>query len=96
MPKPIIRLGTTSRLSLRLPDDGDGLVDVQQDPLQALEQVQPLLFLLHLESRAAAARTPCARRSTRSRISRTAHDPGHAGNQNVEVAGEAVLQRGHA
>ena len=33
---------------LRLPDDGDGLVDVQQDSFQTFQQVQPVFLLLQI------------------------------------------------
>ena len=53
MPKPIIRLGTTSALLFGLPDDADGLVNVQQDLLKPLQQVQ--LFLLARAGRSRSA-----------------------------------------
>ena len=52
------------RLGLRLADDADGLVDVQQNLAQALQQVE--LFALFCASgrTGGGGRTPCARPST--------------------------------
>ena len=41
------QIGDNLGLLLRLPDDLDGLVDIQQNPLKALEQVQLLLLPGH-------------------------------------------------
>ena len=85
------QVGDDLGLLLRLADDADGLVDIQQDPLEALQQMQ-LLFALAEDEIGAAAdglRTPSA--PLLQHLAHTQH-LGAAGDEHVEVAGEGVLQ----
>ena len=70
----------------------DGLIDVQQDRRQALEQVQALALALQVEP-GAAAHTLGAECGPLPQDLPHAHDPGLTGDQDVKVAAEAVLQR---
>ena len=78
---------------LRLPDDLDGLVDVQQDALEALEEVELVLLFLAGEVGAAADAVHPPGSPLIQNLPH-AHDPGHPGDEDVEVAGEGVLQGG--
>ena len=74
-------------------NDRDGLIDVQQDALKTLQQVQFFLLFVQREVHAAAdgIRTPGApffQKFTH------AHNAGHSGDQDVEVAADGVLQSG--
>ena len=74
-------------------DDTDGLVDIQQDGGKTLQQVQPLFLAVQVVVGAAAHALDTEGRPLLQNFPH-AHDPGLAGHQNVEVAAEAVLQRG--
>ena len=74
-------------------DDLDGLVDVQQDGGQALQQMQALFLAVQVVVGAAAHAFHAERRPLLQDLPH-AHDPGLTGHQNVEVGAEAVLQRG--
>ena len=76
-------------------DDGDGLVDIEQDLAQAKQQVELFLLLLELViGPAADALGPPGDPLLQDLAD--AHHAGHTGDQHVEVAGEAVLQGGVA
>ena len=89
------QVGHYLRVLLGLPDDADGPVDVQQDALEALEQVQLLLLLLQGEV-CAAAHAVAAPGGPLLQDFPHPHHPGHAGDEDVEVAGLGIHQRGHA
>ena len=74
-------------------DDADRLVDIQQDGGKALQQVQALFLAVQVVVGAAAHALNAERRPLLQNLPH-AHDPGLTGHQNVEVAAEAVLQRG--
>ena len=80
-------------LLLRLPDDADGLVDVQQNQLQALQEVELLPLLLQIVIGAAADALHPEGGPLLQKLPHPQH-PGHAPNEHVEVAGKAVLQGG--
>ena len=77
-----------------LPHDADGLVDVQQDLFEPQQQVQPGLFLLQIEIDPAADALPAKGRPLLQQLPHP-HHPGRPGDEDVEVAGEVVLQGGH-
>ncbi len=81
-------------LLLRLPDDADGLVNVQQDAPQALEKVQ--LFLLALTDEIGAPAHPVHPPGgpLRQNLAHP-HHPGHPGDEDIEIAGEGILKGGH-
>ena len=72
--------------------DFDGLVNVEQNCLQALEQVQALLLALQIVV-GAAAHALGAEGNPLVQDAAHAQHLGLARNQHVKVAGEAVLQR---
>ena len=74
-------------------DDADGLVDIQQNGGKTLQQVQPLFLAVQIIVGAAAHALNAEGRPLLQNLPH-AHDPGLTGHQNVEVAAEAVLQRG--
>ena len=80
------------RLGLRLADDADGLVDVQQDLAQALKQVELFALFALLEEQAAADALRAPGRPLLDDLA-YAHHARHARDENVEITGEAVLQR---
>ena len=85
------QVGDNLGLLLGLPDDADGLVDVQQDALQAQQQVQLVLFAVQYEIHP----PPHALRAPGRPLVQNlphAHDPGHPGDENVEIAADRVLQ----
>jgi len=76
---------------LRLTDDPDGPVDIQQDALQALQKVKLFLFLIQDEVHPAldavsAPGGPLLQDSTH------AQHAGHTGDEDVEVAADGILQ----
>ena len=89
------QVGNDLGIGFRAANNGDGLVNIQQDPRKALEQMEPFLFALELKKRPAAnsLSPPC---DPLLQQFPHAHDAGHTGNQNIEVAGKAVLQRRQA
>ena len=89
------QVGNNLRFQLGLPDDADGFVDVQQDAFQTFEQMQPLLPLANLEEQAALDAVHPPGSPLLQNLSH-AHNPRHSGNEDVEIAGEAILQGGHA
>ena len=90
-PKANHQVGHHFLFQFRLPDDGDGLINIQQNPLQSLEQMEPVLLFLNLEVKAAADALGAPGCPLLQNLTHT-HYPGHSGNENVEITGEAVLQ----
>ena len=86
------QVGDDLGLLLRLPDDGDGLVDVQQDALQTQQQMQLLLLAGEDEVHPPphTLRAPCDPLLQQGLDSQ---HTGHPGDEDVEVAAEGVLQR---
>ena len=78
---------------LGLPDDADGPVDVQQDAPQAFQQMQLILLLFHVvvDPAAHAVHTPGG--PLLQNLPHT-HDFGHAGDEDVEVAGLGIHEGG--
>ena len=74
-------------------DDVDGLIDVQQDGGQTLEQMQPLFLAVEVVVGAAADTLHSEGRPLLQDLPH-AHDAGLAGDEDVEVGAEAVFQRG--
>ena len=87
------QVGNHFALQLCLTDDGHSLVDIQQNPFQTPQQVEPIFLLLDLVENPAldAVRPPG---NPLLQDLPHAHHPGHSGDEDVKVAGEAVLQRG--
>ena len=83
------------RVGLRLADDADGLVDVEQDALEALEQVQLFGFFLLLVIDAAADAFGAPSRPLLDDLPHAEHLR-HTGDQDVEVAAEGVAPGGRA
>ena len=86
------QVGDDLGLLLRLPDDGDGLVDIQQDALQTQQQMQLLLLAGEDEVYPPphALRAPCDPLLQQGLDSQ---HTGHPGDEDVEVTAEGVLQR---
>ena len=89
------QIGHDLRVGFRFADDADGLVDVEQDALEALEQMQLFGFFALLEKDPAAHTFRPPRRPFLDDLTHTQHAR-HPGDENVEVAGKAVEQRGGA
>ena len=86
------QIGDDLGFLLRLPDNADGLVNIQQDALQALQKVQLFLLLAqHEEDPPLHAVGPPGSPFLQD-LPDTQH-LGAAGDQHVEVAGKGVLQR---
>ena len=83
-------------LALGIADDGDGAVDVEQDHFETVEQMELFLLLRYVKVYPPPDAFHAARRSIRPESHRTPHHARRAAEQNVEVAGKAVLQRRHA
>ena len=79
-------------LFFRGADDVDGLVDVQQNLAQALQQVELFALFALLEEQAAADALRAPGRPLLDDLAH-AHHAWHARDENVEITGEAVLQR---
>ena len=93
--EPDHQVGHHLRVLLGLPDDLDGPVDVQKDALETLQKVQLVLLLLHVE----VDPPPHGLGTPGGPLLQDfphPHHPGHAGDEDVEVAGLAVLEGGHA
>ena len=93
--KPDHQVGHHLRVLLCLPDDGDGPVDVQQDPPQTFQQVQLILLLLHLMVHPAAHTVHTPGGPLLQNFPHS-HHPGHTRNEDVEVAGLGIHERGGA
>ncbi len=88
------QVGNDLGFLLRFADDGDGLVDIQQDPLQTLQQVELIpLFLQHEidppPHALGAPGDPLVQNLSH------AHDPGHSGDEDIEITAVRILQRRH-
>ena len=86
------QIGDDLGFLLRLPDNADGLVNIQQDALEALQQVQLFLLLAQHEEDPPLHAVGTPRRPFLQNLPDTQH-LGAAGDQHVEVAGKGVLQR---
>ena len=86
------QIGDDLGFLLRLPDNADGLVNIQQDALQALQQVQLFLLLAQHEEDPPLHAVGAPRRPFLQNLPDAQH-LGAAGDQHVEVAGKGVLQR---
>ena len=86
------QIGDDLGFLLRLPDNADGLVNIQQDALQALQQVQLFLLLAQHEEDPPLHAVGAPRRPFLQDLPDTQH-LGAAGDQHIEVAGKGVLQR---
>ena len=80
------------RIQLRLADDADGLVDIEKNFAEALQEVQLVLLFVHLEIESAPDAFGAPRRPLGENFAH-AHHARHTGNENVEVAAERILQR---
>ena len=85
------QIGDDLGFLLRLPDNADGLVNVQQDALQALQQVQLFLLLAQHEEDPPLHAVGTPRCPFLQNLPDTQH-LGAAGDEHVEVAGKGVLQ----
>ena len=77
------------------PDNTDGLVDIQQYFLQSLKQMELFLFLVQIKIGAAADTLD----TESGPFLQNFTDPHHlwkTGNENIEITGKGVLQRGKA
>ena len=89
------KVGHDLGFELGAADDGDGLVDVEQDCLEAVQQVQALGLFAQVKVNAAT-------RGLNTPLDPLVQDLAHAHNarvtidQHVEVARERILQRGRA
>ena len=87
------QVGDDLGLLLRLPDDADGLVNVQQDALEALEEVELFPPLPQDEEHP----PPHGLRAPGGPFLQNPPDPqhlGHPADEDVEVTGKGVLQGG--
>ena len=88
------QIGNNLIFQFGFPDDADGLIDIQQDPLQALQQVEAVFLLLDLEEQAALDAIGTPGGPLLQNLTDT-HNPGHTGNEDIKVTGETVLQGSH-
>ena len=93
-PEPDHQVGDDLGVLLGLTDDLDRLVDIQQDLLQTVQQMQLVLFLVQVEEHAAAHTFRAPGCPLVQQFAHAEHAR-HAADQHIEVAGEAVHQRGH-
>ena len=80
-------------LQLRSPDDGNGLVNVQENSLQALQQVELLPFFPQLEEDPALHALAAPGSPLLQDLSHS-HHPGHTGDENIKIAGVGIHQCG--
>ena len=85
------QIGDDLGLLLRLPDNFDGLVDVQQNALEALEQMQLVLLLAEDKVDPALHALRAPRGPFLQNLPDTQH-LGAAADEHVEIAGKGVLQ----
>ena len=78
-----------------LAHNAHSLVDIQQNGLQALEQMQALFLALQIVIRT-AAHALGAERGPLTQYLAHAHHTRHARDEDIEIAWETVLQRRHA
>ena len=85
------QVGNDLIFQFRLANNRNRFINIQQDPLQALEQVQTVFLLLNLIEQAAldAVGAPC---SPLLQDLANAHHAGHTGNQDIEITGKGILQ----
>ena len=89
------KVGHDVGFELRTADDRDGLVDVEQDRLEAVEQMQAVGLLRQIEVHAATGRLDAPRDPLVQDLAH-AHDARIAVDKHIEVAREGILQRGGA
>ena len=87
------QVGDDFRLLLRGADDVDGLVNVHQNRRQTLKQVEALFLAVEVVIGASADAFHPEGRPLLQNLPHP-HDPGLARDKDVEVAAEAVFQRG--
>ena len=88
-------VGHNVGLEFRAANDRDGLVDVEQNRLKAVQQVQAVGFFVQIEVHAAAGRFDAPCHPLAQNLAH-AHNARVAVDEHVEVARERVLQRGGA
>ena len=79
------------RVELGLADDADGLVNIEKDFAEALQEVQLVLLFVHLEIEPAADAFGAPGRPLGENFAH-AHHARHTGDENIEVAAESILQ----
>ena len=89
------KVGHDLGLELGATDDGDRLVDVEQDCLKAVQQVKTLGLFAQVKVNAATRGLNAPRDPLVQNLA-YAHNAGIAVDQHVKVARERVLQRGRA
>ena len=85
------QVGDDLGVGLGLADDFDGQVDVQEDLFKTLQEVQPVFLLLELEVNPALDAPGAPGRPLLENLPHPKH-LGASFDENVEVAGEAVLE----
>src|SRR5699024_5135623 len=78
-----------------LPDNGNGLVDVQKNSLQAFQKMQPFLFPADLEENAALDAFGAPGGPLLQNFA-YAHDLGHSRHKDVDRSPHSVLQAVHS
>ena len=94
-PEALHKVGYNVGFKLRAADNRDGLVDVEQDRLEAVEQMQAVGLLRKIEVHAATGRLDAPRDPLVQDLAHT-HDAWIAVDKHIEVAREGILQRGGA
>ena len=89
------KVGYNLCLELSAADDGDGLVDVEQNCLKAVQQVQTLGLFAQVKVNAATRGLNTPLDPLVQNLAH-AHNTGIAVDEHVEVARERILQRGRA
>ena len=89
------KVGHDLGLELSAADDGDGLVDVEQNCLKAVQQVQTLGLFAQVKVNAATRGLNTPLDPLVQNLAH-AHNTGIAVDEHVEVARERILQRGRA
>ena len=89
------KVGYNLCLELSAADDGDGLVDVEQNCLKAVQQVQALGLFAQVKVNAATRGRNTPLDPLVQNLAH-AHNTGIAVDEHVEVARERILQRGRA
>ena len=87
------KIGDNLCFFLCLPDNFNSLIDIQQDLLQTLQKMKFFLGLGQVKIDTAADALSAERDPLREQVFDTEH-PWSAGNKDIEVTGERVLQRG--
>ena len=93
--KALHKVGHDVGFELRTADDRDGLVDVEQDRLETVQQMQAVGLFSQIEVHAATGRLDAPRDPLVQDLTHT-HDARIAVDKHIEVAREGILQRGGA